>query len=68
MVKDSYDKAIETVSPPVIRPLPAVSPVPGWDKLRPASERDEDSRLKGTPNRDRPATAHKQEHGEKPSP
>ncbi len=61
MAKDNYDKTIAS-DPPVSSGITG----PEADKPRPASQRDDDSRPKGTPNRDRQATE-TAKHAKKPS-
>ena len=66
MAKDNYDKMIEDSFPASDPPATSGITGPTADKPRPASQRDDDSRPKGTPNRDRQATETAQ-HEKKPS-
>jgi len=65
MAKDSYDKAIEDSFPASDPPATSGITGPTADKPRPASQRDDDSRPKGTPNRNRHTTETAQ-HERKP--
>ena len=56
MAKDNDDKVIEEPFPRQCPPASSGITGPRADKPRPASQRDDDSRPKGTPNRDRQAT------------